>query len=59
MEGSHDDQMLQDLWEFLHGEEKGSVKIEDLRVVLLILIGCKPPGREKKPENEENEAEQS
>ena len=34
------------------GEEKGTVNVEDLRVVLLILIGVKSTDREKRPENE-------
>jgi hypothetical protein len=48
---------LQALWAFLHGEEKGTVAIEDLRVVLHILIGVTPKGREKKPEGEQAKEE--
>lgn len=58
VEDSNDHNKLQELWAFLHGEEKGSVNVEDLRVVLLILIGVKPPGREKKPEGEEAEGKE-
>lgn len=58
VEDTNDHKQLQALWEFLHGEEKGSVAIEDLRVVLHILIGIKPQGREKKPEGEEEQAKE-
>jgi len=58
IEESHDHKQLQELWAFLHGEEKGSVAIEDLRVVLHILIGVRPKDREKKPENEQEQAKE-
>lgn len=58
VEDSNDHKQLKALWEFLHGEKKGSVNIEDLRVVLHILIGVKPKDREKKPENEEEQAKE-
>ena len=59
MEDSPDHRLLADLWDFLEGDEKKTIKIEDLRVVLLILIGVKPPGRVKKPENEAEQEDEA
>jgi hypothetical protein len=46
------------LWDFLEGDNKGSITIEDLRVVMHILIGVTPQGREKIPENDEKEVDE-
>lgn len=54
-----DEQAVQDMWALLRGDANGGVSLDSLMVVLLIIIGIRVNDRERTPEGEDEEPEQT